>query len=51
MKVIVSINTHHYGTGDPLQQGLAHIRRAVEQGVDGLQIDSVYDAILLRREP
>jgi ribose transport system substrate-binding protein len=43
LKVIVSINTGHYGTGDPQQQGEQHVQQMLEFGVDGLQIDSCYD--------
>ncbi len=41
--VVVSINTFHYKTGDPIQGGLDHIREMISLGVDGLQIDSLYD--------
>jgi glycerophosphoryl diester phosphodiesterase len=43
LKVIVSINTAHYKTGDPQQQGEQHIQQMLELGIDGLQIDSCYD--------
>lgn len=46
LKVIVSINTQHYMKGDPIAQGRAHIQSMLEYGVDGLQIDSVYDDLL-----
>ncbi len=45
-EVIVSINTFHYKGGDAIEQGLADIRAMAALGVDGLQIDSVYDHIL-----
>ena len=47
LKVIVSINTGHYPDGDPLELGLADIRKVVPLGVDGLQIDSCYDSFSL----
>jgi len=37
----------HYKTGDPLQQGLDDIRQMLDWEVDGLQIDSCYDTIVL----
>ncbi len=43
LMVVVSINTFHYTTGDPMQGGIDHIREMIALGVDGLQIDSVYD--------
>ena len=43
LKVIVSINTGHYETGDPHQQGEQHVQRMLKFGVDGLQFDSCYD--------
>lgn len=43
LMVVVSINTFHYTTGDPMQGGIEHIREMIALGVDGLQIDSVYD--------
>lgn len=43
VKVIVSINTFHYRKGDRIQQGLDDVRKMLALGVDGLQIDSVYD--------
>ena len=45
LKVIVSINTGHYKTGDPQQQGEQHLRQMLEMGVDGLQIDSRYEGV------
>jgi glycerophosphoryl diester phosphodiesterase len=47
LQVIVSINTFHYTRGDPVQQGLDDVQRMLALGVDGLQIDSVYDASLV----
>ncbi len=49
LQVIVSINTFHYTTGDPTQQGLNDIKKMLDYGVDGLQIDAVYDADVARR--
>jgi glycerophosphoryl diester phosphodiesterase len=43
LKVIVSINTAHYKTGDPQQQGEQHLRQMLRMGINGLQIDSCYD--------
>ena len=44
LKVIVSINKFHYlGKGDLVTLGMADVRRMLDYGVDGLQIDSVYD--------
>ena len=46
LEVIVSINTHHYKTGNPQQQGETHVKQMLEWGVDGLQIDSCFDIAL-----
>jgi len=43
LDVIVSINTFHYDESEALTQGLADIKRMITLGVDGVQIDSVYD--------
>ncbi|NLV40513.1 MAG: hypothetical protein GXY15_04705 [Candidatus Hydrogenedentes bacterium] len=44
LKVVVSINTFHYlGAGDWRGAGGADVKRMLECGVDGLQIDSVYE--------
>ncbi len=43
LSIIVSINTLHYKAGDPVQQGLEGVKRMIELGVDGLQIDAVYE--------
>ena len=46
--VIVSINTFHYlGKGDLVELGRDDVRKMVALGVDGLQIDSVYDDMVL----
>jgi len=46
--VIVSINTFHYlGQGDLIELGREDVRKMVAFGVDGLQIDSVYDDMVL----
>lgn len=50
LKVIVSINTQHYRLQAPLLKGKEHIRSMIEFGVDGLQIDSVYDSDVFRVE-
>ncbi len=47
LKVVLSVNLSHYKTGDPQQQGLDDICKALDMGVDGLQIDSCYDPIIL----
>ena len=49
LMIIPSINTSHYKTGDPLQQGLADVKKMLEWGVDGLQIDSCYDSLVFAR--
>ena len=43
LQVIVSINTFHYLRGDYTQQGLDDVKRMLDYGVDGLQLDAVYD--------
>lgn len=44
LKVVVSINTFHYmGAGDWRKMGAEDVKRMLEYGVDGLQIDSVYE--------
>lgn len=50
LKVVVSINTGHYKTGDPQQQGEQHVRQMLKFGVDGLQIDSRYDPLLFEKK-
>lgn len=47
LPVIVSINTYHYKTGDPQQQGEHHIQQLLHDGVDGFQIDSCFDPVIL----
>lgn len=42
--VVVSINTFHYIRGDPIPDGLRDVQRMRDLGVEGLQIDSVYDS-------
>jgi hypothetical protein len=44
LQVIVSINSFHYITNEPIPPGMEHIKKMIEWGVDGVQIDSVYDA-------
>ncbi len=49
--MIVSINQFHYlGKGDLVALGMADVRRMLDYGVDGLQIDSVYDQCFRRKE-
>ena len=43
LPVIVSINTFHYLRGNPQEDGDRHIGEMLALGVDGLQIDSVYE--------
>jgi len=43
LKIIASVNVDHYKTGDPMVQGPADIKKMLEWGVDGLQIDSCFD--------
>ena len=50
LQVIVSINTGHYRRQDPQAAGEAHIDAMLEYGVDGLQIDAVYDSLLITRD-
>src|SRR5262245_61187340 len=50
LKVIASVNTQDYRSPvDPVKQGLQDIQRMLDLGVDGLQIDSVYDPLLFER--
>lgn len=51
LKVIASVNVDHYRGKkvDPLKQGLEDIRRMLDWGVDGLQIDSCYDPLVFER--
>jgi len=51
LQVVVSINTFHYKRVDPIEQGRRDIRRMIALGVDGLQIDSVYDDLVLPGAP
>ena len=44
LPVIVSINTGHYQSSDPLRQGNEDVKKMLGLGVEGLQIDSVYEA-------
>ncbi len=45
LKVIASVNVDHYRglPVDPMKQGVEDIRKMLDWGVDGLQIDSCYD--------
>jgi len=47
LDVIVSINTFHYRNGDPIELGKKDVAAMLALGVDGLQIDSVYDDCIL----
>lgn len=51
LKVIASVNVDHYRGKkvDSLKQGLEDIRRMLDWGVDGLQIDSCYDPLVFER--
>jgi glycerophosphoryl diester phosphodiesterase len=49
LKVVVSINTGHYETGDPQQQGEQHVQQMLKYEVNGLQIDSCYDRVLFQK--
>jgi len=44
--VIITVNTAHYAEGDPVSQGEAAIRLAHGMGVDGFQIDAVYEPLV-----
>lgn len=46
LDIIVSININHYKQGDPIRQGLEHVKQMLALGVDGLQIDAVYQKAL-----
>ena len=46
LKVVVSINTQHYRDADPIAQGLKDVEAMIALGVDGVQIDSVYEGAL-----
>ncbi len=45
MTIIASVNTQDYNplTSDPVKSGQEDIQKMLDYGVDGLQIDSVYD--------
>ena len=47
VKVIVSVNTQHYITNG-IKQGKKDISKLLKWGVDGFQIDSVYDEELVK---
>ncbi len=49
LPVIASVNMDHYKTGDPLQQGLDDVKKMLDYGVDGLQIDSCFDPVVFER--
>jgi glycerophosphoryl diester phosphodiesterase len=50
MMVVASINVDHYRGKpvDPMKQGSADIRKVMDWGVDGLQIDSCYDPLVFQ---
>jgi glycerophosphoryl diester phosphodiesterase len=47
LEVVVSINLFHYPEADALEKGLEDVEAMIALGVDGLQIDSAYDAGLV----
>ncbi len=51
LKIIASVNVDHYRGRrvDPVQQGLEDIKKMLDWGVDGLQIDSCYDPLVFDR--
>jgi glycerophosphoryl diester phosphodiesterase len=50
LKVVASVNTQDYKSpADPVKQGLEDIKKMIDWGVDGLQIDSVYDPLVFER--
>jgi glycerophosphoryl diester phosphodiesterase len=49
MKVIPSVNTQDYPPADAVKHGLEDIKKMMDYGVDGLQIDSVYDPLVFER--
>jgi glycerophosphoryl diester phosphodiesterase len=51
LKIIASVNVDHYRgrSADPIQQGLEDIKKMLDWGVDGLQIDSCYDPLVFER--
>jgi hypothetical protein len=51
MTIIPSINTQDYNpaTSDPIKSGLEDIKKMLDFGVDGVQIDSVYDEFVFEQ--
>lgn len=51
LKVIASVNVDHYRgmSVDPMKQGVEDIKKMLDWGVDGLQIDSCYDPWVFER--
>ena len=51
LKIVASVNVDHYRGRpvDPIQQGLDDIKKMLDWGVDGLQIDSCYDPLVFER--
>jgi glycerophosphoryl diester phosphodiesterase family protein/calcineurin-like phosphoesterase family protein len=43
LSVVVSINVNHYRTGSPVKLGKEDVQRMLALGVDGLQLDAMYD--------
>ncbi|NIA14072.1 MAG: hypothetical protein GWP08_08320 [Nitrospiraceae bacterium] len=51
LTVVVSVNTQHYPDKETGAQGREDIVRLLEWGVDGIQIDSIYDDLVFAPEP
>ncbi len=51
LKMVASVNVDHYRGQpvDPMRQGLEDIKKMLDWGVDGLQIDSCYDPLVFER--
>lgn len=51
LKIVASVNLDHYRGRpvDPIRQGLEDIKKMLDWGVDGLQIDSCYDPLVFER--
>lgn len=50
LQVVVSINLFHYPPDMAIEMGIADIRMMTDYGVDGLQIDSIYDKDIVKTE-
>ena len=46
LEVVVSINVQHYPSASAIREGNRHVAEMLGFGVDGLQIDSIYDRAL-----